>query len=472
MIMLKTSLFETLFVVFVTLLSLGVLTLARRKDDARVRLFLKLSAAMSIALYLAARIADTATWRSTPAILVLILELLCLDFIFKRARVRTALLIGAGGTVILALNLALLYALPLRDLTPPGGSYAVGSVAFMVEDDARTGVYLDAPGQNRRFMVQAFYPAGAGAEAFPRLAWIEQEGLSSAFASFAGLPAFSMSHLRRIQANARVGAPAAEGRYPVLIFSHGWTGSKIMHYDLAEELASRGIITLLTDHPYGGLYVGFPDGSGIPWHEDALPERAKTTGFLDAARYLVGSYAADIQALVRQLRSGGLPSPLAGQADGSRIALGGHSTGGGAAVLAAMGSSGIAGLVALDAWVEPLGEETAAGLSSPQLHIGSAQWKGGLNEPWLAKLEAASGPWVSYRLKGSTHVDFAMIRYITKAAGLIGWAGGLPERRYAELCTEAAANWLEALFSGSSTPYERLPLGDEALFDLRGSAGR
>jgi hypothetical protein len=398
-------------------------------------------------------------------------ELLFLGLIIKKAKARAALIIGAAGTVILALNAAILVAFPLRDLTPPSGPYAVGSSAFMVEDETRSGVYLDAPGQHRRFIVQAFYPAAAGAEAYPALAWIEREGLRAAFASFAGLPSFTMSHLGRIRANARAGAPAAEGRFPVLIFSHGWTGTKIMHYDLAEELASRGIVTLLTDHPYGGLYVGFPDGSGVPWYGDALPKRDLDTGFLDAARYLVGSYAADIEALIAMLRTGGLPSPLAAHTDPSRIALGGHSTGGGAAVLAAMRSPAIAGLVALDAWVEPLGAELNSGLRLPQLHIGSAQWKGGLNEPWLARLEAASGPWVSYRLEGSTHVDFAMIRYITNAARLIGWAGSLSETRYAELCTEAAAAWLEALFSGSPDPYGSLPLGDGALFDLRGRAG-
>jgi hypothetical protein len=472
MIMLKTSLFETLFVALVALLSLGMLALARRKDGKRARLYLKLTAGLSVALFSVLLIGDAGTWRPAPALIALIADLICLSFIAKPSAVRAMRIAGAAGLAAAALNLGLLLALPLRDLTPPSASYAVGSVAFMVEDDTRTGVYLDPPGQNRRFMVQAFYPAATGADAFPRLAWIEREGLSSAFASFAGLPAFSMSHLRRIRANARVGAPAAEGSYPVLIFSHGWTGSKIMHYDLAEELASRGIITLLTDHPHGGLYVGLPDGSGIPWHESALPERAKDTGFLDAARYLVGSYASDITALVELLRTGALPSPLVGHIDASSVALGGHSTGGGAAVLAAMGSSGIRGLVALDAWVEPLGAEVDTGLRLPQLHIGSAQWKGGLNEPWLAKLEAASGPWASYRLKGSTHVDFAMIRYITNAARLIGWAGSLSEQRYAELCTEAAADWLEALFAGSSDPYERLPLGDEALFDLRKSAGR
>lgn len=444
-----------------------MVALARRKDDKRVQLYLKLTAGLSVALYVALQIGNTGTWRSTPALIVLLACLLCLNFIGKPGAARAMRIAGAACMTIVALNAAILLALPLRNLAPPGGPYAVASSAFMVEDGSRSGVYLDPPGQNRRFMVQAFYPAAAGAEAYPRLAWIEAEGLRSAFASFAGLPAFTMSHLGRIQANAREGAPAAEGRFPVLIFSHGWTGSKIMHYDLAEELASRGIVTLLTDHPYGGLFVGFPDGSDSPWYGDALPERAKDTGFLDAARYLVGSYASDITALVELLRTGALPSPLAGHIDASSVALGGHSTGGGAAVLAAMKNPGISGLVALDAWVEPLGAEVDTGLRLPQLHIGSAQWKGGLNEPWLARLEAASGLWASYRLNASTHVDFAMIRYITKAARLIGWAGSLSEQRYAELCTEAAADWLEALFAGEADAFERLPLGDEAIFDLR-----
>ncbi|TFG83956.1 MAG: hypothetical protein E4H20_04375, partial [Spirochaetales bacterium] len=157
------------------------------------------------------------------------------------------------------------------------------------------------------------------------------------------------------------------------------------------------------------------------------------------------AYADDIVALVTEIRDGRLPDPLRTMADPSRTALAGHSTGGGAAVLAAMETEGVAGVLGLDAWVEPLKEHIDAGLVIPQLHLGSQQWRGGFSEPWLRRLGLASEPWASYRIEGSAHTDFTMIRYITSIASLVGWAGKVNGERFASIATGVSSSWLMAL---------------------------
>lgn len=107
-------------------------------------------------------------------------------------------------------------------------------------------------------MVQAYYPAGANAADFPRAAWIADPAVQSAFATSANLPAFALSHVGSIMTNARLDAPPTPGMFPVIVISHGWSGSRVMHADLAEELASRGALVLLIDHPYGALAVTLP----------------------------------------------------------------------------------------------------------------------------------------------------------------------------------------------------------------------
>jgi len=354
---------------------------------------------------------------------------------------------GALGIAMALVSLVAALVFPIKNLPAPTGPYQVGTASFEVVDDTRTGVYLDAPGTPRRLMAQAWYPAEAGAATLPRAPWIADRPVTAAYADYVGLPHWTMAHLSLILTNGRTGAPAAAdtGAMPVVIISHGWTGTRAMHADLAEELASRGIVAVVVDHPYGALSVSFPDGTVAPLFRGALPDREKTPDFDSYAATLVATYAADIAAVARRVRAGDTVPQLAGRLDASRIAFAGHSTGGGAAVLAAMDDPAVAGVVGLDAWVEPIGARLATGLKAAQLHIGSASWKGGINAGHLATLERASGSWDAFRIPGSGHADFAMIRHVTSVGSWIGLAGKGNGFAFARTVTPLVCDWLQAL---------------------------
>ncbi|HPM71916.1 MAG TPA: hypothetical protein PLE25_03035 [Spirochaetales bacterium] len=380
---------------------------------------------------------------------------------------------GSAGALAAIFSLAAVSVFPIRDLEPPTGPHAVGTASFVVVDGSRTGVYLDAPGTPRRVMAQAWYPAAPGAEDYPRARWIPDEALERAYAAYAGLPALTMSHLSRIRANGRVeapalgGSPAEDGSFPVVILSHGWTGSRTMHADLAEELASRGIVAIAVDHPYGALAVAFPDGEVKNLYRGALPSRSDGVEAFDrASTFLEETYAADIAAVVGVVRGGRAVPGLEGRLDGGRIALVGHSTGGGAALLAAMiaetaaesaaesaatatesGVVGFLGVVGLDAWVEPIAARLDEGLATPQLHVGSASWAGGRNAELLGRLRAASGEWSETRIPGSGHADFAMLRYVTSAGSVTGLAGERDGFAFAADVTPLVCDWLGARLS-------------------------
>lgn len=360
--------------------------------------------------------------------------------------------LGGFGVAMALVSLAAALVFPVRDLPAPSGPHRVGTAVFEVADETRTGVYLDAAGTPRRVMAQAWYPAEAGKafSSLPRAPWLADPALAKAYADYVGLPHWMMSQLRLILANGRIGAPAAAGTgpMPVVIISHGWTGSRAMHTDLAEELASRGLVAIAIDHSYGALSVSFPDGAVAPLYRGALPDRGTTEKFGEHASALVATYAADIAAVARRVRSGATVPQLAGRLDAERIALAGHSTGGGAAVLAAMDDPAFLGVAGLDAWVEPLGDlRLDEGLAAPQLHVGSAAWKGGINSGFLSKLKKASGPWAAYRIPGSGHADFAMVRHVTSVGAWLGLAGKGDGFAFARKVAPLVCDWLELLLS-------------------------
>jgi pimeloyl-ACP methyl ester carboxylesterase len=104
----------------------------------------------------------------------------------------------------------------------------------------------------------------------------------------------------------------------------------------------------------------------------------------------------------------------------------GHSTGGGAAVKAAMVDERVAKVIGFDAWVEPLMEEEIQnGFATPSFFIRSEAWEVGENNSALLPLVAASPNSTLYQLNGTTHYDFAMVYMFSPLSPLLGVTGSL-----------------------------------------------
>ena len=128
----------------------------------------------------------------------------------------------------------------------PSGSHAVGTLRFEV-----TG-----PG-SRRVPVQAWYPAQhTDAPRQPAMS----EAVRSALADWTGLPKFL---LRPGVSYSVVNAPAVPGRYPVLIFNHGFASFQQQSASLLQELASHGYVVLSVGHPTESLVVEYSDGTVV-----------------------------------------------------------------------------------------------------------------------------------------------------------------------------------------------------------------
>ncbi|MCY7768776.1 hypothetical protein MOB66_14360 [Bacillus haynesii] len=168
--------------------------------------------------------------------------------------------------VMLAVSAFLSVYLPVFDLPKPDGAYSVGTKTFHLTDRGREETLTKNPHDKRELMVQAWYPAQGlngqkQAPLFPEdpntfHKYIER------FADGFGLPSFALDYWRYIKTNSYENAAisSAEDRYPVVVISHGFGTSRLLHASQAEHLASHGFIAIAIDHTYSTMATAFPGG--------------------------------------------------------------------------------------------------------------------------------------------------------------------------------------------------------------------
>jgi alpha-beta hydrolase superfamily lysophospholipase len=314
---------------------------------------------------------------------------------------------------------------PIRDIPEPTGNLMVGTMSWDINTN-RIELYTDELGVTRSIRAQAWYPASAETK---QALWLGDGSFTSqGLAVDFGFPGFIFNHLRHVKSHSYVDAPILDGSYPLVIISHGWSGFRQLHTDLAEELASHGFIVIGIEHTYGSVGTVFDNGVQVSVNREALPPRSKTPDYLDYANALVNTYAGDIVSVLDQIESYKINDPRANlfkNINLSSVTLIGHSTGGGAAVKVGITDSRISSVIGLDAWVEPLKEfELKQGLSIPSLLIRSEGWYISFNNKYLKTLiESSPLTPVAFQMNGTTHYDFGMVYMFSTLAPFIGLQG-------------------------------------------------
>lgn len=347
---------------------------------------------------------------------------------------RLGVVSAVAGLVVTGLGALSAWALPVVALPTPPGPAPVGTVVWGLTDPARSEIYTAQPDDSRRLAAQAWYPIEAAAAGDPAPFVADAHSFGRRVAPWIGLPAFALDHLDLIDTNATTDAPVAadRGPLPVVVYLHGWGGFRSIQADLMESLASRGYVAVALDHTYAAVAARFPDGTVVPIEPSALPADAPEAEYDAAARALEEVFAGDVQSLVTALGDG-LPTPeLTDHLELGEIVLIGHSTGGGAAVLACRAlAERCAGVIGLDPWVEPLPDDVVGGgLDAPLLSLSSGEWIAHDNAPVLERLHATSGtPGTRRRIEGTMHRDFTLLPLLSPLASTLGLSGDTPGER-------------------------------------------
>ena len=143
-----------------------------------------------------------------------------------------------------------------KELPEPSGPHAVGTSYLLFEDRGRIDPFGADSSSTREITVRVWYPAR------PHKAETEPVTYLPDVEALFGLPNVP-AELADLETHAYRDIPvcAAEEKYPVLLFNHGWGEHAAQSTFLMEELASHGYFVFSIAHHGEAKFVEYPDGS-------------------------------------------------------------------------------------------------------------------------------------------------------------------------------------------------------------------
>src|SRR5215467_9909336 len=199
------------------------------------------------------------------------------------------------------------------ELPAPSGRFAIGTKIYTWTDRSRMEKASHNPQEFRQLIIQVWYPtkdkSGPAAPYVPMLP-AYRKVWDDADVEIAGRV---LTHSRPNK------SPLSGTKFPIVLFSHGWQGTRSEYTTVAEDLASHGYAVFGIDHPYMGR-VALSDALVTEPTEDQFASPAEIKDW----------YAKDVQFAIDEiskLNAAGPDKTFTGRLNLSRIAAIGHSSG-------------------------------------------------------------------------------------------------------------------------------------------------
>ncbi len=342
---------------------------------------------------------------------------------------------GVFGLAGVALGAILPLILPVPDIPVPTGPEPIGTVAVELVDPEREEIYGPSPGPGRRIMTQVWYPSLSEGPVDPIL-WSEDwDVVAPGVSALMGFPGWFLDHTRYSLSHAGPSATVAPGTFPVVIYSHGWTGFRNNAVQQIESLVSNGFIVVAIDHTYGAVATRFPDDEVARYDPEALPDPAEVPEeeYVAATEELVDVFTQDIATVANALEAGpnGPFGDLAENMDATRLGVYGNETGGGAAIRFCLEDERCDAVLGLDPWVEPIPDRALAiSATRPALFMRSDDWRNTENDAILrgiAERSMETTYWIG--VEGAHESDFVGTPLLSPIGARLGWKGPIPAGR-------------------------------------------
>ncbi|KAH7121993.1 Alpha/Beta hydrolase protein [Dactylonectria estremocensis] len=243
---------------------------------------------------------------------------------------------------------------------------------------------------------------------------------------------------------------------PVVIFSPGFSGSRLLSSAQAQSLASQGNVVITVDHPYEATIVEFPDGTVV--YGSNLDENSEET-IEKAARVR----SQDVSFLIDQiLEPSNLGHDFNGRLDTSKIFVYGHSIGGATSALVALDDNRVLGGLDLDGvmW----GPVKEAGLDIPFFIVG-AESTANATSNYGGFMDKLRGVKMLLTIDGTEHMSFFDIPLLLSLRDdmppdleplIATLFGTTPGKRVAEILNSFLGMVTSFLFKGKVRPLCKL----------------
>ncbi|CAM5429283.1 Alpha/beta hydrolase OS=Streptomyces tendae OX=1932 GN=GUR47_26815 PE=4 SV=1 [Streptomyces tendae] len=339
----------------------------------------------------------------------------------SRRTVLTALLAGTLSVPLLGAAPASSASATALELPSPTGPHPVGRRTLHLVDRHRRDPWVPTA-RGRELMVSVSYPARSS-DGAPAAYMTESEAQRLLeLKGLAGVvPAATVAGTRT---HARLAAPAAAGRFSLVLLSPGFSVPRTTLTSLAEDLASRGHVVAAVDHAYESVGTEFPGGRVPPCvacdHVGVDVDEAT----------VVRGRAGDLSFVIDELtdhRRAGAPARMI---DPGRIGIAGHSIGGAAAMATMAADRRVRAGVNLDGgfFVPEAGHRIGR---RPFMMVGAeaVHGPGNTGSDWAATYDRLHGwkRWLT--VTGAGHFSFTDIPWLAEQLGLADPEVPLPGER-------------------------------------------
>jgi dienelactone hydrolase len=304
------------------------------------------------------------------------------------------------------------------------GSSPVGTLVTALVDSTREDPFV-ADGTKRGLLVRFWYPAFSSQNCTP--AEYTSTRVWNHFARLTQLP------LPAVTTNSCLNTAVDDGTHPVVVFTHGYTGTFTDYTFLFEDLASRGYVVVSIDHTYEATAVEFPDGRFVKSVLGSHLNHSWRTDDDTVSRAL-SARLEDLTFVMNELErlNASRDNPFAGKLDLTRVALAGHSLGGLTAWLGLQSEPRFKAAILLDPYLADIGSDPT---EAPVLLMTMGRQKPSQDECRL--WSNLHGPRFLVDLRGAEHVTPSDAVWLAKGAIQTGAMG--PEKTIDALRSYIAA---------------------------------
>ncbi|WP_019419848.1 alpha/beta hydrolase family protein [Paenibacillus sp. OSY-SE] len=322
--------FEMLFVVF-NILLIGWLIFARNKSQRGLLIGFGISAI----IMLMHGVIEGMRWQMIPAYAMTVVPLAIAagrlmskpeERIAKKASRAKLVTVTALAVIYSFVAVALPLILPVFTFEKPTGPYKIGTVTFDWKDEQREETLTPEPGDKRELMVQIWYPADSKAKGKPVPYLSDSYIFAKGYSTILGMPKFLFTTFGYVKTHAIENAEISnqEPAYPVLLFSHGFSGHKNQNTFQIEQLVSHGYIVVGIDHTYSSTASVFSDGRVANY----VPQETESIAYLDKANEGWVEDATFVLNQVEKLAKNDPDQRFTGRMDMQNVGMFGHSFGG------------------------------------------------------------------------------------------------------------------------------------------------
>ena len=346
--------------------------------------------------------------------------------------------------LIFVIAVVLNFVFPIPTFEIENFKYSVGyEEIYILLDKENPQAFVELsnlePGSKRELMVDVYYPSN---EETDYVQLVRDEGkVGGIIVQYLNrtwglnIPEVILEHLSLINFQVSENIVPINEKLPVVVYSHGWAGTKFFAAEQLMNLASQGYIVIAIDHTGLAMFTNLPD------------KTIYNTGSSDVSSNIfnvMNAMALDIEDTLSYLQETSLSENLntlfKNYADFNDISLIGHSTGGGSIYLYCSNNP-CQTMILQDPFFTPLTAELGIlNMPSDSYWIYSQDWYRGF-EPGVVtpefdvykdQISRNEYKAESFYLKESRHYDFIAFGSISPLSGFTFLKGPIPYKNALE----------------------------------------